>query len=246
VVILFALPLWRGFRDVVSGSAAPALRANAILIGTTMAIGLAILWALVIAGGATTFKVRYLYQVLLVLPVWLFLIIEAGRPPERSLKIFALVLATLAIFVTGKRIIHATGVTSCGVCVEWRPHGALAAQLKDAGFPGNGTVLTDIETGGNMRVYFPRARIIDPAYPLVVPHASSDAGQCLILYGSSDDPLVRDASLRPFQSYLEGTLHGRGEASHRDGLLSAPMLAPADGTWQLGYRLYDASNGDCR
>jgi hypothetical protein len=246
VVILFALPLWRGFRGVASGTAPHALRANAILIGATMAIGLAILWAFVIAGGATTFKVRYLYQVLLVLPLWLFLIVEAGRPSERSLKIFALVLAALAIFVTGKRIVHATGGTSCGVCVEWRPHGALAEQLKDAGFTGDGTVLTDIETGGNMRVHFPRARMIDPVYPLVVPAVFSDAGQCLILYGTSDDPLARDANLRPYQSYLESELHGRAEASHNDGLLSAPMLAPADGTWQLGYRLYDTPNGDCR
>ena len=62
----------------------------------------------------------------------------------------------------------------------------------------------------------------------------------------SQSPLTRDANLRPYQSYLESVLHGRFEASHRDGLLSASMLAPVDGTWQLGYRLYDAPNGDCR
>jgi hypothetical protein len=211
-----------------------------------MAIGLAILWALVIAGGATTFKVRYLYQVLLILPVWLFLLIEAGRPSDRLLKVFALVLAALAIFVTGKRIAHATGGMSCGICVEWRPHGALASQLKDAGFSGDGTILTDIETGGNMHVHFPRARIIDPAYPLVVPIASSNAGQCLILYVGSDDVRLREASLLRYGTYLENTFHGRLEAPHRDGLLSAPMLAPAQGTLQLGYRLYDDPNGDCR
>jgi hypothetical protein len=246
VVILFAPPLLRGFRAVGSGSAAPALRANAMLIGTAIAIGLAILWALVIAGGATTFKVRYLYQVLLFLPVWLFLIIEAGRPSDRSLKVFALVLAALAIFVTGKRIAHATGQLSCGVCVEWRPHGALASQLTDAGFKGDGTVLTDLETGGNMRVYFPRARIIDPTYPLAIRRVPTDAGQCLVLYGEDGDARHREASLQRYESYLEGFLGGRGDAPHREGVASAAMLPPATGILRLGYRLYETPNGECR
>jgi hypothetical protein len=40
--------------------------------------------------------------------------------------------------------------------------------------------------------------------------------------------------------------HGSPQTPHREGNVSAPMLYPAEGTFSLGYRLYDGPNGDCR
>jgi hypothetical protein len=52
--------------------------------------------------------------------------------------------------------------------------------------------------------------------------------------------------LRSFTPYLAEVLNGDPNAPHRDGIVSAPLLKPAEGVFQLGYRLYDEPNGDCR
>ena len=68
----------------------------------------------------------------------------------------------LALFVAGKRIAQATGMADCGLCGEWQPYRDLAAQLREAGYRGGGTILSDIGIGGNMRAQFPNARVFDP------------------------------------------------------------------------------------
>lgn len=246
VAVLFAPSLWRGARVLIAEDPPDRAIPSARLLGLSMAVGLALLWLLVVVGGATEFKVRYLYPVLLILPVWTFLIIEAGRPSERPIRLFALVLAALAIFVAGKRVAPVTGWMSCGVCAEWSPYGRLAKQLVEAGFKGDGTVLTDLGTGGNMRVEFPRARILDPTYPARSPIASPDPGQCLILFGGDGEVHGERHQLASLERYLVQTLEGRADAPYREGVVVAPMLAPATGTLQYSYRLYNDPNGDCR
>jgi 4-amino-4-deoxy-L-arabinose transferase-like glycosyltransferase len=244
--IVFAPSLWRAIRGRSAG--APLLRfpPRTAPIGLTIAVGMVFLWSLVLFAGATDFKVRYLYPVLLILPVWFFLIVAAGRPSDRSISVFALLLVALAVFVAGKRIAQATGLASCGLCGEWQPYRDLADQLRQAGYQGGGTVLTDLATGGNLRVQFPGARVLDPLYPLASGPRGAGDGQCLILFGDSQDELAHQASLGRFASYLAGPLSGSLDAPHRAGVVSAPMLPPAKGSLGLAYRLYEGPDGDCR
>jgi 4-amino-4-deoxy-L-arabinose transferase-like glycosyltransferase len=245
-LILFGIPLWRGLRAGSGQTALKATRIDTALIGLTMAVGLALLWIFVLAGGATKFSVRYLFPVLLILPVWLFMQVERGRPVGRSLNVFVFVLAALAVFVAAKRVARVTGVAHCGLCPEWRPFGPVADQLADAGYMGLGTILADIENGGNLRPLFPRTRVIDPIYPPTNLSTPAGEGQCLIIWLDDGEASTREAASRHFEAHLAGTLHGDPDAPRREGALSAQMLEPAEGVLRLGYRLYDEPNGDCR
>ena len=244
VLILFGPSLWRGIRTA-GPEAGPFPRVTtAGLVGTTMAIGLALLWLLVLFLGATEFKVRYMYPVLLILPVWLFMVVERGRPSDLSINVFALVMAALAVGLGAKRIAtQFTGLLSCGLCLEMRPYPQLAAQLGDAGYRGGGTVLASGDIAGNLRVVFPKARVIDPSYEGWP--APSGEGQCLIVWHESGSG-VGVTLPPPYGLYLSDALHGRPEATYADGAVTAPMLAPAEGEFSLGYRLYEEPNGDCR
>ena len=245
VVVVFGIPIWRGIQ-VRWKSPENAFGNGAAAVGATIAIGLAALWILVLVAGATELKVRYMHPILLILPIWLFMVIESGRPARLATNILACVLAVLVLQVAAARALQPTGLVSCGLCPEWRPFGPLAQQIKAAGYRGAGTMVTDAETGGNMRIQFPDARVLDPFYPRTSLPSVSGMGQCLIVYWDDGDPRTREASLGRYESYLENTLQGRAEAAYLDGVVSAPMLAPAEGILRLGYRLYDAPNGDCR
>ena len=244
--IVFGPSLWRALQGRVAGNPSVRFPRHTAVIGLTIAVGLILLWLLVLFAGATEFKVRYLYPVLLTLPVWFFLVVAAGRPSDRSIILFALILMALALFVAGKRIAQATGMADCGLCGEWQPYRDLAAQLREAGYRGGGTILSDIGIGGNMRAQFPNARVFDPLYPRLRGATDAGHGQCLILFADSQDQAAREASVERFATYLAKPLNGRLDAPHRDGAVSAHMLSPATGSLALAYRLYDDPNGDCR
>ncbi len=238
-VILFALPLWRGVRAGALQQTPAGRRPDAALIGMTIAIGLAILWAIVLFAGATEFKVRYLYPILLILPLWLLMVVEAGRPAEWAISLFAVVMVALVIFVGGKRIYGTVEANDCGLCAEWQPYDALAAELTDAGYDGRGTIVTHGAIGANMRAHFPHVRVVDPDLPIALwPPASGD-GQCLLL-------AQNDGKLAGLGADLKDALNGDPEAPHRDGALEAPMHPPIGGTFRLSYRLYAGPTGDCR
>ncbi|MGH6923855.1 MAG: ArnT family glycosyltransferase [Propylenella sp.] len=243
VLIVFGLPLWRGIRAGAASERRP-LPPGAVAIGGTIAIGFALMWGLVLFAGATEFKVRYLHPTLLLLPVWLLMVIERGRPSDRAIGLFALVMAALAVVVTGKRAVtQFTPLLSCGLCLEYRPYQEIAAQLREAGYAGRGTILAGDTVAGNLRVTFPEARTIDPAYLRVRWPGPSGEGQCLVIWEFYDDAEPGRAYYLP---YLTEAMHGDADALHREGAVSAPMLYPAAGEFRLGYRLYEGPNGDCR
>jgi 4-amino-4-deoxy-L-arabinose transferase-like glycosyltransferase len=241
-LIVFTRPLWRGLSRPAE---ARVQFPGTALVGATIAIGLGLCWALVLFMGATTFRVRYLYPALFILPVFLFMVIERGRPSPRAVNLFAVTMAALAMFVGVKRVatVH-TPLLSCGLCIEERPYGALADQLRHAGYEGGGTILSSDLTAGNLYAQFPRARVIDPTYPSAAWPEPEGEGQCLLVSEVYNEDLRR--SLAHFEGYLGEVLGGHFDAPHRDGLVSAPMLPPAEGSFALGYRLYEGPNGACR
>ncbi len=246
VLIIFAQPLWRSLR---AGSRDAPRRqgrngVTAAFIGLTIVVGMGLLWAIVLALGGTELKLRYVYPALLILPVWLMMAVERGRPSGRALGLFALVLVAMFVFVAGKRAALATGMIKCDLCTEYYPYQALAAQLKQAGYSGDGTILGSEMIGGNLRVAFPEARIIDATYSLTRWPAPRGEGQCLLVWsgtGGDDVPLPRS-----YAAYLSDDLSGNPGAPNRSGTVSAAFRPPAEGEASLQYRLYDGPNGDCR
>jgi 4-amino-4-deoxy-L-arabinose transferase-like glycosyltransferase len=242
-LVLFALPLWRGLRAEAQRAAGhpcaedgDVQQPSAAFVGMTMAIGMLLLWLIVLVLGATEFKVRYLYPVLLILPVWLFMTIERGRPSDRMVNLFALIMEAATVFVAGKRLAEVAGFTECSLCVESRAYPALAEQLEDAGYDGAGTILVSDETAGDLRVIFSAARIIDPAYAQSSWPRPADHGPCLLVWEAGGGAETVPAL---YTTYLTEAMGGRLDAPHVDG-------TAADSEYPLGYRLYREPNGDCR
>ena len=240
----FGLALWRALKPAMGDGNVDQLRPSPTFVGLTIVVCLALYWALVIFFGATQFKPRYLHAPLLFLPLWLFMVIERGRPAQRTLNLFAAVLLVLAVKVPVQRILSSSGVIDCGTCANMIPFRPFADQLRAAGFEGQGTIVAaEVVTAGNMRVEFPRARIVEPRYPAAAWPPVRGVGQCLMVWrpGETGENLP-DAQ----ESYLIQELHGEPDAPHQHGLLTALMLGSDSRTSQLGFRLFDASTGDCR
>lgn len=250
-VVVFALPLWRGIRaapdidtrgDTTAGRPTPDIA----FIGSTIMIGLALLWVLIPLLGATVFKVRYMYTALLILPVWLFMLAERGRPSRLAVNGFALLLAAFVVSVPVSRVLEARGIIDCGGCSSMAPFRPLAGELTAAGFHGRGTILVDhLYTGGNLRAHFPEARIIDPTYPDAGWPRPNGTAQCLLVWyigetaNENGPPSAQTA-------YLASDLRGDPNAPYRQGVVGAPWYHDESRSYRLGYRLYDGPLGDCR
>ena len=247
VVLVFALPLWRGLR-ASSPTHAEVPRPDAALLGWTMAISLALHLALVFAFGARHFSERLMQPPLFILPIFLFMLIERGRTGARAVNAFVLILALLAAGTLAVRIVvYLRGADHCSSCRNMMPVEALATQLRAAGFAGSGTILAEgLHVGGNLRAAFPEARVVDPAYPLSIWPAVGGDGQCLLLWQARDDPAMSEAARGRLLAYLAGNLGAETDAPHRDGVASAPMFGSETRLYRLAYRLYEDSVGDCR
>jgi 4-amino-4-deoxy-L-arabinose transferase-like glycosyltransferase len=247
VVLVFAPPLWRGFRaPAPSGNAAP--RPDLAFLGWTMAISLALHLVLVLGFGARIFSERLMQPPLLILPIALFMLIERGKPTARAVNVFALILAlVVGGTLAARSVVYLRGADHCGSCRAMMPVEALTSQLRDAGFSGSGTILVDgFHIGGNMRVAFPAARVMDVGFPPSTWPAPRGSGQCLLLWNDRGDPVRSDAAKAYVLSYLPRQLGGNADAPHRDGVASALMFGSETREYRLGYRLYDDSVGDCR
>jgi hypothetical protein len=248
LVLVFAAPLWRGVRAPEPPAGTPALRPDLAFLWWTMAISLVLHMALVFGFGARIFSERLMQPPLFILPIALFMLIERGRPSARMVNAFALILALLVAGTLAARIVvYLRGADHCGSCRAMMPVEALAAQLRDAGYDGSGTILVDgFHIGGNMRVAFPAARVMDAGFPPRTWPDPQSSGQCLLLWNDRDDPARSDAARTWITSYLADELHGDADATRRDGVASALMFGSETRTYRLGYRLYEEPVGDCR
>jgi len=244
--LVFALPLVRALREEFAGPSPPPRRPDAAFLGWTMAISLVLHLALVLAIGAREFHERLMQPALFILPVFLFMLVDRGRPSPRAVNGFALMMAALVpIALAARIVVYEIGADYCRSCRNMVPFGALADDLKAAGFPGNGTIVTEgFHIGGNMRVEFPAARVIDADYPPSVWPAPGGSGGCLIVWQVREDR-EPDRSRTALQSYVVEKLGGSAEAPYRDGAADELMLHSAR-RYRLGYRLYEGPNGDCR
>jgi hypothetical protein len=246
VLVLFAGPLMRGLRAGARHTGSGPLRPDAGLLGWTMVISIALHWGLVLALGATEFSERLMQPPLLILPVWLFMLIERGLPSDRAINAFALLLAAIAAATLIARVaIYLRGAEHCSTCRSMVPFHELAQEMKSAGFQGGGTVLTKgFHIGGNLRVAFPEARIIDADYPPTAWPEPAGSNQCLLVWPLRDGAGAEIAPAE-LERYLADELGGDARSPHRDGTAVFPMLNSAR-RYGLGFRLFDGPVGDCR
>jgi hypothetical protein len=184
---------------------------------------------------------------LFMLPIVLFMLIERGKPAKRAIDIYASLLSVLVVGTLGARIgVYLIGADHCGACRNMAPFEALAGDLQQAGFSGQGTILVDgFHIGGNMRVTFPDARIVDAGSPARIWPAPEGSGQCLLLW-QERDPERTEASRAWLSGYLADELHASPDAPTREGVVSELMFGSKTRLYRLRYALIDGPAGDCR
>jgi 4-amino-4-deoxy-L-arabinose transferase-like glycosyltransferase len=233
---------WRGLKASAPPTP-PEPIIGAHLVGMVMAIALMLHWLLVPLVGATNFSERLLQPALQILPVYLFMLVERGRASDRALNLYAHAIAAVAVVAVVARIL--VQVACPGACRALVPFQDVAQHLGAAGFGGSGTiVVSDFHVGGNMRVQFPHARVVEISYPPRVWPPPSGHGQCLVLWPGKGN---MDGAL---DAYLSRELGVPTDARRREGemVIPLPVLMPGSKTraYRLFYRLYEESQGDCR
>jgi 4-amino-4-deoxy-L-arabinose transferase-like glycosyltransferase len=243
-LVFFGAAAWAGLRARTADTRASGPVPDSRLVGMVIAIAILLHWLLVPLAGATDFAERLLQPALQILPIYLFMLVEQGPAPAHAVRPYAITLAAVAAVALAARIgIDLAGADHCrGACRTFIPFQQITAGLREAGFRGRGTIVVPgMHLGGNLRVRFPEARIMETGYPPRTWPEPSGTGQCLGVWTSEG----RDRR-ETVDAYLTGALGVGRDAAYREGTLSAPMVGSRTRAWRLHYRLYDGPQGMCR
>jgi hypothetical protein len=154
----------------------------------TMIAGALIMLVAVFFIGTEAFKARWMHQVAMPLPIYLFLRARIAGVNERANKIFAAIALVFALGVVGARVgIYETHAKDCKECREYWPMTVYARAFQRAGFD-HGTILAETyDLGGNLRGVFPQARVVTPGYPVQV-FGAPVPGPCLLVWEGDRGP----------------------------------------------------------
>lgn len=235
-LVLFGAAAWRGFR-LKDGPPEPVVGAG--LIGKVMVIALLLHWLLVPFAGATMFSERLLQPALQILPIYLFMLVDRVGADERPVRGYALAMAAVAVIAVAARLV--VHIVCPGACRALIPFEEVAQSLRRAGFAGTGTILVaEFHLGGNLRVQFPKARVIDIGFPPRVWPAAPGQGQCLLVWPA------RSSIANAFDDYLVRELAVSATTPRREGSITVAVPATRARSYQVFYRLYAGSPGECR
>lgn len=138
--------------------------------------------------GTEAFKARWMHQVAMPLPIYLFLRARIAGTSERTNKIFAGIALVFALAAMLARFaIYETHVKDCKECREYWPMQTYAEAFRRAGF-SRGTILAEhYDLAGNLRPAFPDSRVVTPGYPVQV-FGPPVPGPCLLVWEGDRAP----------------------------------------------------------
>lgn len=236
VVLLIFWPHWWRRAETPS----PWLRVLAL----TLAIAFAVLALTVLIGEVTYFKDRRMHAVLMIAPLALFMVLDRRAPEARRLRRLGAaiggVVALAAVALLGQALFEPY---SCRRCWLHMPLPAFEQAIREAGFR-HGTIVTAEEhVGGNLRLGFPEARLLTPAYPALDPplRATHADGACLLAWHAR---LMGDALPPALIAFVDHrfTLAPAGTPV----ALDLPMMRRAGRLDRFAYLLVANADGNCR
>lgn len=148
-------------------------------------LGMALVLAVAVAvTGVTGFKERWMHAFLLLVPIWLWLRIEAAgylrRDSWRAPGVVA-VAAFLVLLVFGWRIAEDSyGPPFCDRCRALVPYGELAAAIRSDGFAQGLVITTDEHLAGNLRLQFADSVVLAPVYAHYDPPSAPGGATVLV------------------------------------------------------------------
>ena len=112
--------------------------------------------------GATHYLERYMHPFFLLTPLWMLSAVERTENASRKAKILGVVLAAslLIVFpIRARDLMQAMG-PHCNKCRVATPYAGLAEALKARGFEDGTIIALSRHDAGNLRRFFPKARIV--------------------------------------------------------------------------------------
>lgn len=200
--------------------------------------------------GAVNFTERWMHPALLPLPIFLFALLVQRHPTGKKISFYLGVMAILVAVAVGARLYrYAEGADECGKCREFAPFANLATDLRAAGFD-DGTIIADgMHVGGNLKMTFPRSRVIDPAFPLDLWPSRNDLreekeGMCLLVW--RDDRPDAKARLDMVRRFASDELGVPATSARENGRVEAMLYRSSDRSYALGFELIRENAGGCR
>ena len=213
--------------------------------GWLILVVLALHAALIPIFGAIEFTERWLHPALMALPLFLFGILERGRPAGPRIAGYLAIIAILVAVSLGARLYrYERGADDCSRCREFAPFAELAVELRAKGFSKGTIIAYGMHMGGNFKMLFAESRVIDPAFPLALWPASRTDGDCLLVWrGDGDHANIRRDRLNRFAKQELGLTKTTPFA---EGQLETPMINASKRRYTLGFELYKETAGGCR
>jgi len=215
LVPLLAVLFWPRYLDRRNAGTARVSDA-ARLCGRTVLAMILLTALMIVVTGATYVKERHMHPLMLLLPIFLFADLErfGFKKQWRWLNVLVVAFATIAFLARVPAFLAPDRFWCGGNCRHMKPYADLKTPLADLG-AANATLIADNGyTGGNLRVLFPRARVVTKAIPARTPAR----GKCFFIWEEGDREPGRAAEER-FEKFAFGS-HG--------GPLAARYLT---GTW---------------
>jgi 4-amino-4-deoxy-L-arabinose transferase-like glycosyltransferase len=212
------------------------------VLGLTVAIALALLVLTVLIGQVTYFKDRRMHAVLLIAPLLAFMALDRRPLDGRRLRWLGAaiggVVAIALLALLGQALFEPY---SCRRCWLHMPLPAFEQAIHDAGF-ARGTIVTAEEhVGGNLRLAFPGARVLTPAYPTLDPPLRGEDGQCLLAWHAR---LMGDAMPPALAAFVGGRF--KLEPAGTPVALDLPMLRRAGRADRFAYLVVTNADAACR
>jgi hypothetical protein len=184
-----------------------------------------------------------MHQVLIPLPIWLFLHVErAGRFRSGARPYLAVVVACVAAVAFGRIVEWNSDISSCKThkCWSYLPVAEWANELRAAGLRGGTIIGADYQLSGNLRALLPGTRVIDQTLDAPLPRLlSRTGGPCIAVW--RDKPYMPAA----LAGYLRSALQAQVPSGLPQGAFRHPLLKSDNKASTLYFRRLPAS-GLCR
>jgi 4-amino-4-deoxy-L-arabinose transferase-like glycosyltransferase len=203
-----------------------------------------ILAAGVILFGVTHFKDRWMQPFLFLVPLYVFVRLQAigGIAPSR-LHLFAYVLTFFGLLFLVAPLAQAWVAPWFGLYSRLHaPFEAIARQLREAGFDQGTIAAESTFIGGNLRLLFPTSRVVTPDIRAGLGVHPQPTGQCLVVWdGDHAQPIPL-----PLRRFLEETLHARHLSDYAPHFVTAQLQHSQRQIFRIGFWLLPDGLGDCR
>ena len=136
----------------------------------------------------------------LLISIWLTAQARNAAPDPRQVRRFVIMAASVALFAFFARAANMYVLEPvCNICRWGVPYGALAEEIKRRGFEQGRVVVFEEELGGNLRRFFPDARIELAGAAPYAPVLPAPTGKTVLVWSAERNSV--DAETR-YQSLL--------------------------------------------